>query len=77
MTAEPFLPPAHQRLVGRQVELALLDVAGVADGALVDEDRLDVLLVEDRRLAVELDDLDRLFFLLPLLLLRRADAQRR
>ena len=40
------LAALHQRLVGAQVELAFLEVAAVAEGALVDEDRLDVLLVE-------------------------------
>src|SRR5205823_3189384 len=63
------LAALDQTLVGADVEAAFLDVTAVAGDAALVEDRLDVLLVDDRVLAVELDDLDRLVALGPFLFL--------
>src|SRR5262249_42271483 len=54
------LAALHQGLVRAKVEARFLDVAAVTDKALLDEDRLDILVVADRLLALDLDDLDRL-----------------
>jgi len=58
------LAALQERLVAAHVELAFLDVVAVAEGALVDQDRLDVLLVADRGGALQLHHLDRLRVLL-------------
>src|SRR5262249_44088139 len=71
------LAALDQPFVGAEVELAPLELAGVADSAALEEDRFDLLVVDDRVLAVQLDHLDRFHFgLLLLLRERRQRCQR-